>query len=87
MQAREDRWKKEAEEVGKKYKKLVEEIDSVADERAEIKKLKEKNTAVGEQVEKVWLEEIRTLKADLQRSQRESDETNKTAELVCPFHT
>lgn len=80
MQAREERLRKEAEEVGKKYKRLVEEVNGSSSDRAEVKRLREENDRISKQVEAAWMTEIQELKEQVQKSTKDSDEAKKKAE-------
>lgn len=76
---REERWRGEAEGVGKKYKRLVEEIKSAGEGRAEVKRAREEDSAAARAVEEAWREEIARMKEAVEQSNRESEESADTA--------
>lgn len=85
MTKREEKWRKEAETVGKKYKVLLEEIKSAGEGRAEIKAAREAEQAAARELEKGWQEEIQRLKEEVDRSGKESEEAGNTARGVDSF--
>ncbi|KAJ6581681.1 hypothetical protein B0H19DRAFT_515910 [Mycena capillaripes] len=82
MTKREDKWRKEAETVGKKYRLLLEEIKNAGEGRAEIKAAREADQAATRELEKGWQEEIQRLKEEVDRSGKESEEAGNTARGV-----
>ncbi|KAK2464019.1 hypothetical protein APHAL10511_003963 [Amanita phalloides] len=79
MRRREEKWRGEAESVGKKYRLLLEKIKSAEEDKINVKSLFEEEQRLNKEVERVWLEEIQRLKADVERSNRENDEATSTA--------
>ncbi|KAJ7491986.1 hypothetical protein FB451DRAFT_1077782 [Mycena latifolia] len=79
MTRREEKWRAEAESVGKKYRLLLEEIQTAGEGRAEIKRAREEEQAASRELEKAWQEEIARLKAEVDKSNKESEETADTA--------
>ncbi|GLB41642.1 hypothetical protein LshimejAT787_1002420 [Lyophyllum shimeji] len=79
MLKREEKVKAEAEAVGKKYKLLLEEVRNAEGGRAEVKKLRELDKRVAEDVEQAWKDEIARLKAEVEKSSKESEAAAATA--------
>ncbi|KAJ6488066.1 hypothetical protein DFH09DRAFT_1209896 [Mycena vulgaris] len=79
MTKREEKWRGEAESVGKKYRLLLEEIQASGEGRAEIKRAREEEQAASRELEKAWQEEIERLKAEVDKSSKESEEAGDTA--------
>jgi hypothetical protein len=82
MTKREEKWRSEAESVGKKYRLLLEEIKGAGEGRAEIKRAREADQAASRELEKGWQEEIQHLKEEVDRSTKESEEAGNTARGV-----
>ncbi|KAJ7917564.1 hypothetical protein B0H13DRAFT_1995065 [Mycena leptocephala] len=82
MTKREEKWRSEAESVGKKYRLLLEEIKGAGEGRAEIKRAREADQAASRELEKGWQEEIQHLKEEVDRSNKESEEAGNTARGV-----
>lgn len=82
MRKREEKVKSEAEAVGKKYKQLMEEVTATQKARADFMKLREEDKRVEMEVEMAWLEEIKRLEADVERSSRESSVADATAQRL-----
>ncbi|KAG6908890.1 hypothetical protein DXG01_002868 [Tephrocybe rancida] len=79
MQKREDKIRAEAEAVGKKYKKLLEEVQAAAGSRTEIKKYQDLDKKVASEVEQAWHDEIARLKTEVEKSSQESEAASATA--------
>ncbi len=79
VRRREEAWRGEAESTGKKYKLLVEKIKSAEGERADVKKLFEEEKRLNKEVEQAWLEDIQRLKAEVEKSNKETGEATSTA--------
>ncbi|KAJ7622940.1 hypothetical protein DFH06DRAFT_1059603 [Mycena polygramma] len=79
MTRREERWRGEAEGVGRKYRLLLEEIKGAGEGRAEIQAAREADREAAMELEKGWQEEIRRLKEEVNRSSKESEEAGDTA--------
>jgi hypothetical protein len=82
MTKREERWKGEAESVGKKYRLLVEEIQAAGEGRAEIKRVREEDAVASRALEKGWEDEIAHMKEEVEKSAKESEEAGNTARRV-----
>jgi uncharacterized protein YoxC len=85
MQKREDKVRKESEEIGTKYTKLLEDIQTVKGDKKSIELLKAKDTNLGKEIEEVFLEQISTLRKEVERSSTESDEAVQTSKCVFLF--
>ncbi|KAJ7105488.1 hypothetical protein C8R43DRAFT_1046547 [Mycena crocata] len=79
MTKREDKWRTEAESVGKKYRLLLEEIKGAGEGRAEIQQAREAELKASRELEKEWQEEIARLKGEVDRSNKDSEEAGDTA--------
>ncbi|KAF8997903.1 hypothetical protein BDQ17DRAFT_1248068 [Cyathus striatus] len=79
MKKREDRWKTEAEAVGKKYKTLLEEVKKKEEKKEDVKKLLEEERKKQTEVEKMWVGEVEKMKGDVERSRKEGEEAAKKA--------
>lgn len=79
MGKREEKWRTEAETVGRKYRLLVEEIQGSREGKEALKKLREEDVKVGKDVERSWIEEIEKLKGEILRSSQEGEEAAETA--------
>lgn len=79
MRRREEALRGEAESAGKKYKLLVEKIKSAEGERIDVKKLFEEEKRLNKEVEQAWLEDIQRLKAEIEKSDKETEEATSTA--------
>ncbi|KAJ7654537.1 hypothetical protein DFH06DRAFT_1282386 [Mycena polygramma] len=79
MTRREERWRGEAEGVGRKYRLLLEEIKGAGEGRAEVKAAREADEKAARELEKGWQEEIQRLKEEVSRSSKESEEAGDTA--------
>lgn len=86
MRKREERLRREAEEVRKKYVRLVEEVkrDREADGRGmgEVLHLKEEAESVRKEVEEGLKAEVQRLRAEVDRSNKESEGAIQTAKCV-----
>ncbi|KAJ7781931.1 hypothetical protein DFH07DRAFT_792010 [Mycena maculata] len=79
MTKREERWRAEAEGVGKKYRLLLQEIEAAGEGRKEVQKAREEEREAARKVEAAWAEEIAQLKGEVERSGQESAESGETA--------
>ncbi|KAJ7880006.1 hypothetical protein B0H14DRAFT_2708232 [Mycena olivaceomarginata] len=79
MTKREAKWRGEAEGAGRKYRVLLEEIASAGEGRAEVKEAREKEKEAQRKLEEGWVEEIRRLKEEVERSNAESEAAGDTA--------
>lgn len=82
MTKREAKWRGEAEGAGRKYRVLLEEITSAGEGRAEVKEAREKEKEAQRKLEEGWVEEIRRLKEEVERSNAESEAAGDTARRV-----
>ncbi|KAF7308973.1 hypothetical protein MKEN_01098000 [Mycena kentingensis (nom. inval.)] len=79
MTRREEKVKAEAEAMGRKYRLLLEEVESAGEGRAAVKRAREEDQEVAKKVEAAWAEEIASLRAEVEKSNRESEEAGATA--------
>ncbi|KAG6841239.1 hypothetical protein C0991_000523 [Blastosporella zonata] len=79
MQKREDKVRAEAELVGKKYKKLLEEIQAADGNRLEVNKYQDLDKKVAGDVEQAWQDEIARLKTEIEKSNHASEAAAATA--------
>ncbi|KAJ6518952.1 hypothetical protein C8R45DRAFT_10515 [Mycena sanguinolenta] len=79
MTKREEKWRGEAESAGKKYRLLLEKIKDAGEGRAEIKAAREADQAAQKELEKGWQEEIQRLREEVDRSNKESEESGNIA--------
>lgn len=90
MRKREEKMRKEAEDVRKKYLKLVEDIkrDREADGQGmkEVVRLKEESETVRREVEEGLKEEVQRLRAEVDRSNKDSEGAIQTAKYVEMYH-
>ncbi|OBZ74086.1 hypothetical protein A0H81_06269 [Grifola frondosa] len=83
MRKREDKLKKEAEEMSRKYKMLVEEVRKEREEGGaglgDVRALQAEHVRVTQEIEEGFREEMRQLREDVDRASKESDEAGQTA--------
>ncbi|KAJ7625477.1 hypothetical protein FB45DRAFT_795608 [Roridomyces roridus] len=79
MGKREEKVRAEAEGVGKKYRLLLKEIESAGDGRTQVMKAREEEKEAAKKVEEAWAAEVAQLKADVERSDKQSEEAVETA--------
>ena len=80
MTKREDRLKAEAEAMGKKYKKLLQELGKEdGKEKESIKSLREQDERLRKQIEEAFREEIGSLRKDMDKVSVDGEEANQTA--------
>ncbi|KAJ6514977.1 hypothetical protein C8R47DRAFT_1089301 [Mycena vitilis] len=79
MTRREEKWRGEAEGVGRKYRLLLEEIQGAGEGRKEVQAAREADEKAAREVERGWQEEIKRLKEEVSRSSKESQEAGDTA--------
>jgi hypothetical protein len=88
MRKREDKLKKDAESVGKKYKLLAEVMKEAHHHQTSVKELRSEDMKIRKEVEEEFREEIRQLKAQVELQSHQSDEAVETARCViflfCP---
>jgi hypothetical protein len=74
MRVREENWKKQEEELGRKYRSLVEQVEAERKTRGGIEELRKEDQRIAAEIEDFLKEEIAKLKEEIERSSRESDE-------------
>lgn len=74
MRQREEKWKAEASDVGRKYKALLEEVRGAEIMRKGVKDLQEENKKTTKEVEQAWQDDIDKLKGEVKRSLVETDD-------------
>ncbi|KAF7308380.1 hypothetical protein HMN09_00686600 [Mycena chlorophos] len=79
MVRREEKVKKEAEAMGRKYRLLLAEVEGAGDGRSLVQRIREEDQEATKKVEAAWTDEIATLKAEVEKSNRDSEEANATA--------
>ncbi|KAI0332752.1 hypothetical protein GY45DRAFT_1273463 [Cubamyces sp. BRFM 1775] len=83
MHRREEKLKTEAEEMGRKYRLLLEQIKKEREEGGEgigeLRRLTRENERIGKEIEEGLREEMRQLRAEVDRSTKESEEATQTA--------
>ncbi|GJE98542.1 hypothetical protein PsYK624_147740 [Phanerochaete sordida] len=83
MRKREEKLRKEAEEVRKKYTKLIEEVRKEREEEGrgmkEVMRLKDESVKVTKEIEEGLKDEVARLRAEVDRSNKESEGAIKTA--------
>ncbi|OSD05345.1 hypothetical protein PYCCODRAFT_1450491 [Trametes coccinea BRFM310] len=83
MRRREEKLKADAEEMGRKYRLLLEQIKKEREEGGEgigeLRRLTKENERIGKEIEDGLREEMRQLRAEVDRSTRESEEATQTA--------
>lgn len=82
MRKREERWRGEAETMGKKYVKLMEESKARKSDLQSVGQLREEDARMRREVEEEFREEIRTLKERVQSSSAASEKAEKTSEYA-----
>lgn len=86
MRRREEKVMREAEEMGKRYRQLVEEVRKEREEGGaglgEVKQLKEENDRIRKEVEESFREDIEQLRAEVEKSGKESEEAWRTAKSI-----
>jgi chromosome segregation ATPase len=79
MRKREEKWRKEAELVGSKYKKLVEDVRTAHTDRAKVTDLRVEVDHVSKEIEDGFREEIERLKAEVEQSSEDSETAGQIA--------
>ena len=79
MRKREEKLQVEAESVGKKYRTLVEEFQSVKSGREEMRKLREEDLKRAKEVEQHWMGEIKRMHDEVEASVKECEKAGNTA--------
>ncbi|KAI0675534.1 hypothetical protein C8Q78DRAFT_1181567 [Trametes maxima] len=83
MQRREEKLKSDAEEMGRKYRQLLDKIQQERDDGGEgigeLRRLTRENERIGKEIEEGLRAEMRQLRAEVDRSTTESEEATQTA--------
>ncbi|KAI0358243.1 hypothetical protein OH77DRAFT_1421553 [Trametes cingulata] len=83
MRRREEKLKSEAEEMGRKYRLLLEQIQKEREDGgegiSELRRLTRENERIGKEIEEGLRAEMRELRAEVDRSTKESEEATRTA--------
>ena len=86
MRKREEKLRKEAEEVRKKYTKLIEEVRKEREEEGrgvkEVMRLSDESLKVTKEIEEGLKDEVARLRAEVDKSNKESEGAIKTAKCV-----
>lgn len=91
IKRKEERWQKADEELGGKYKRLLEEVAKGTEQRESLEELKKKDKELRESIEGSFRDEISRLREEVERETKEQQKANKTAVCVLltvllPFH-
>lgn len=79
MNKRDAKYKAEAEKLGQKYKKLVDEVKNAEAGRKEIEKLKVETMEKDSEVEAFWTSQIEKMKSEVEESNKKAEGAEKTA--------
>lgn len=82
---REEKCKKEAEEIGRKYVRLLELVKEEREERTRVQELRDAMDRLQEEWEGSMKGELKGLHDGVQRSEKDSAEANKIAQYVSYF--
>lgn len=82
MRKREDKLQEEGKRLGKMYANLVKEIKNTQEEREVVENLKEEDSRLSAEVEKHWIEQIASMKQEVEKESQGSEQANKTAKCV-----
>lgn len=82
IKKKEERWQKADEELGGKYKRLLEEVAKGSKQRESFEELKKKDRELRESIEASFREEIGRLREEVERETKEQQKANRTAECV-----
>ncbi|KAI0761781.1 hypothetical protein BD413DRAFT_234975 [Trametes elegans] len=86
MARREEKLKGEAEEMGRKYRLLLEKIQQERDDGGEgigeLRRLTQENERIGKEIEDGLRSEMRQLREEVDRSTKESEEATQTAKIL-----
>lgn len=82
MRKREDKLKREAESIGKKYKVLADEMKEAQHQQASVKDLENEDQKVRTEIEEEFREEVTKLKAQVELQSHQSDEAVETARTL-----
>jgi predicted patatin/cPLA2 family phospholipase len=80
MKKRDEKWKKELDGVGKKYKDLMQNVkDKEKLWNEEFKKVREEDLKMQKDVEEAWNAEIKRLEDEVKKSDTQCEKASKTA--------
>ncbi|KAJ8516491.1 hypothetical protein ONZ45_g6203 [Pleurotus djamor] len=79
MRKREDKLRAECESVGRKYKRLLEEVKNAETQRKHVKELREEDKKKEKEVESMWTQQVEKMKAEVERHSAESQKASNTA--------
>ncbi|KII85969.1 hypothetical protein PLICRDRAFT_165559 [Plicaturopsis crispa FD-325 SS-3] len=79
MRKREEKIRREAEEVGTKYTALLSEVKASEAERGTVKSLQQEDERIRKEIEDGFRDEIAHMREEVERSSRAGDEALKTA--------
>lgn len=82
MRKREEKIRREAEEVGTKYTALLSEVKASEAERGTVKSLQQEDERIRKEIEDGFRDEIAHMREEVERSSRAGDEALKTAKCV-----
>ena len=82
MHERETKWKKEAEDVGFKYRRLLSQVEKERALQTSVKELKAEEERVKREWEDALLKQIQELRTGIQRGESETSTAGKTAQYV-----
>lgn len=82
LQARENQWRNETEEVASKYRNLLVEVHKEREEHDTANMLREEQKRIRKEWEDVLRTELTELKTSIEKSERDSEEAGKSARFV-----
>jgi hypothetical protein len=82
MSRREQKSKKEAEELAKKYRQLLDEVQGGGDIRDDVRSLVQQQDKIRTEVEEGFRSEIKQLREQVERSNKETEKAVETAKSV-----
>jgi chromosome segregation ATPase len=83
MRTREERVRKEADELGRRYRALLEETRAAEDARREAREARTEEADLVQKIEEAWRDELRDLRAEVERSSAEGAAATTLAKYVC----
>lgn len=82
MQERESKWQKEAEEVGFKYRRLVQQVEKERELQTAVKDLRAEEERIHSEWEGILTAQIQELRSSMQRTESETSTAGKIAQYV-----
>lgn len=82
MQERESKWQKEAEEVGFKYRRLVQQVEKERELQTAVKYLRAEEERIHSEWEGILTAQIQELRSSMQRTESETSTAGKIAQYV-----